>query len=406
MKLTAADRKRVFLFSGTLIILSWISLKIVLPALPVLTEAFGCSSHLIKISVSLYLLSFALSQPVWGSVEQRTDPKRTLTISFAVAITGFALSILSPNLPVYMVGRTIQGFGMGAALPIGRTLMGDAYRHRQLSKLLGIIAGFAAVMPAVAPIIGSFLLEWTGWRVIFGFLLLSSLLWILAASRWLPGTRSAGTGSGGRNPDGLRAVFGSILVSREFWGFSLSYASMTGSLLGYYSAMPYWFHVQLGVPRNVFSYLAIPTVGLYVAGLTFSSFMVRKREVEEMLIMGLVISALVVATSVVFSILHFAGIVPVIVLFSALAFAAGIVSPNANAGVLSAFREVAPPASAMTALVLFGTASLASLIAMYITVTGDLWPVTVYLAVSSAVGLTAGYFWMWRPFCVRRRIPI
>ncbi len=398
LSFTARDRRRVFWLVFSLIVLSWTFIKIVLPALPGFPELFGCSSHAIKLSVSLYLIFFACSQPVWGGLVQRFGCNSVLLYSFVITIAGSVVAMLASSLPVYVTGRILEGIGMGAASPIGRTLMVDVFSHKQLTRRIGLIAGTAAVMPAIAPILGSYLMDLIGWRAIFGFLLVLSTAWILAAFRWLPQTRKTPTDKDSISAGRLLEVFYSILKSTHFWGFTLTYATMTGGLLGYYSAMPYWLHTQLGVPQNIFSYLAVPTVGLYVMGLGVSSYLIRKRKAEDILLIGLLLSFVVAAAATALSIMNVTGAAVIIILISIYGFAAGIVSPQANAGVLSRFKRVAPPASALVTLVVFGTASLTSMIAMNLSIRESLWPFAAYLGILSIVGLVAGYSWVCLPF--------
>ena len=118
---TASERRRVFWLVLVLIPLSWTSIKIVLPALPELGNVFHSTAG-VKLSVSLYLIFFACSQPVWGGIIQKTSCRQTLFYSLVVTMTGSLIAMSSFNLPLYLIGRTLEGVGMGAASPIGRTL--------------------------------------------------------------------------------------------------------------------------------------------------------------------------------------------------------------------------------------------------------------------------------------------
>ena len=86
------------------------------------------------------------------------------------------------------MGRILDGIGMGAASPIGRTLMTDVFERKELARRIGVISGFASAMPAVAPIIGGYLMMCIDWRAIFGFFLLLCAAYFYCAVRWLPVT--------------------------------------------------------------------------------------------------------------------------------------------------------------------------------------------------------------------------
>ena len=391
------DQPRVFWLIFSLVVLSWLSIKIVLPALPGLSEIFGCSADGVKTSVSLYLLFFAFSQPFWGGVVQTSGYRRAIILSFIVAMTGSLIAMLSSSLPMYIVGRSLEGIGMGAASPIGRTLMVDSFDRASLTSKIGLISGVAAVMPALAPILGAYLIMLLGWRAIFGLLFVLSLMWVSSALRWLPRSRIKPAEETQVTMKCLLEINMAILKNKGFWGFALAYASMLGGLLGYYSAIPYWLHIQLGVPANVYPYLTVPTVLLYLGGLSVSSFLSRKRKTEDILIFGLLSSSIAAFAAVGFFLLGLRGVWVIVSIMSLYGFAVGMVTPQANTGVLLRFRYAAAPASALLSLVIFGSASLVSAVAMRLAVSGTLLQPTLYVCILSIIGLLTGYLWIWRP---------
>ncbi len=391
------DQTRVFRLIFSLVLLSWLSIKIVLPALPGFPEIFGCSAGGVKISVSVYLLFFAFSQPFWAGVVQKSGYRRAIVLSFSIAMIGSLVAMLSSGLPAYIVGRSLEGVGIGAASPIGRTLLVDTFDRARLTARIGLISGVAAVMPALAPILGVYLMLLLGWRAIFGLLFVLTLAWFCSALRWLP--RSL-VNSSEKTPVTLKSLLKinlTLLKNKGFWGFALAYASMLGGLLGYYSAIPYWLHVQLGVSASVYPYLVVPTVLLYLGGLTVSSFLARKRSTEVLLTLGLLSSFIAASAAIGLTLLGLRGVWIIVSIMSLYGFAVGIVTPQANTGVLLRFKYAAAPASALLSLVVFGFASLTSAIAMRLSVSGLLWQLTLYICLLSVTGLLAGYFWIWRP---------
>jgi len=394
---TASERRRVFWLVLVLIPLSWTSIKIVLPALPALGNLFHSTAG-VKLSVSLYLIFFACSQPVWGGIVQKTSCRQTLFYSLFVTMTGTLIAMSSFNLPLYLIGRTLEGVGMGAASPIGRTLFTDVFGRKELARRMGVISGCAALMPAVAPITGGYLMTYIDWRAIFVFFLLLCAAYFYFAFRWLPETRINSGDEGVVTTRKLIETYISILRSTHYWGYILPYAALTGGLLGYYSAMPFWYHSQLGIAEATFAYFAIPTVGVYLIGLIVAGFLIKKIDLEEILFLGMLLAFCTAVVSTILAIQNVSGVASIVGVLSLYAFSAGLVSPNANAGVLVKFKKVAAPTAALVAVVLFGTAALTSIVTMNVYIKGTLWPVAGYLGTLSLIGLAASYFWVWRPY--------
>ena len=190
----------------------------------------------------------------------------------------------------------------------------------------------------------------------------------------------------------------SILRNTHYWGYIIPYATLTGGLLGYYSAMPFWYHSQLGIAEDTFAYFAIPTVGMYLIGLIVAGFLIKKIDLEEILFLGMLLAFCTAVVTTLLAILNVSGVASIVGVLSLYAFSAGLVSPNANAGVLVKFKKVAAPTAALIAVGLFGSASLTSFVTMNLYIRDTLWPVAGYLGTLSLIGLAASYFWVWRPY--------
>ena len=124
----------------------------------------------------------------------------------------------------------------------------------------------------------------------------------------------------------------------------------------------------------------------------------NKIDLEEIFFLGMLLALCTAVVTILLAILKVSGVASIVVVLSLYAFSAGLVSPNANAGVLVKFKQVAAPTAALIAVGLFGTAALTSMITMNVHIQDTLWPVAGYLGTLSLIGLVAAYFWVWRPY--------
>ncbi|MCK5839018.1 MAG: MFS transporter [Bacteroidales bacterium] len=393
-----ADKRseRIFWLTFGLVILSWTSIKIVLPALPVLPNAFNCQDEGVKMSVSVYLILYACIQPFWGGMVQKLGCRKTLFYSMMVSIIGSLIAMSAISLPMYIIGRSLEGIGMGAASPVGRTMIANTFEKKELSRRIGLISGVAAAMPAVTPIIGGYLMKWMDWRAIFGFLLLISAVYLFIAYQRHPSKSMGKAKDDNISLHSIMLSYFIVLKSRTFWGYAIVYGTCIGGVMGYYSAMPYWYHSQLGVADHIFSYLAVPTVGMYIIGITLAGFLVKRHMLETIIFYGTIMTGLAAVVAILLASLGFTGIVVIVTVMSIFGFAGGLITPNANAGVLSRFREVAAPASALVSVVIFSTSSITSAIAMSFNIKDSIWSIAIYIAVLSFIAFVVGYFWIWQ----------
>jgi MFS transporter, DHA1 family, multidrug resistance protein len=394
---TEHEQKWVFGLAFAVIILSWMSIKISMPALPKLSEVFHSTPGGVKVSVTIFFVFFALSQPIWGGITQKIGCRPTLLIGILVSIAGSLIAMLAFNLPTYIVGRTLEGLGMGSASPVGRTLLTDVFDRKDLARSMGTISGTASTMPALAPIVGGYLLTWIDWRAIFGFFLILSVLYLALAFRDLPETRFHSDKDARPTTPQLFGYYLSILRNSKFWGYALCYAVMTGGLIGYYSAAPYWFVSQLGIAANHYAFLTVPTVVLYIFGLFANRMLLKRYDLEKLIFLGITLAVLTAIVTLGVAFINVSGLIVIIVLLSLFGFSAGLVMPAINAGAMAEFKKVAGPASALLVMTVFGTSSITATWAMRINI-DTLWPIALYLGVLSLIGLFANFFWVWVPY--------
>jgi len=396
-RFTENEQKWIFRLAFAVIILSWLSIKISMPALPRLSEVFHSTPGSVKLSVTIFFIFFALSQPIWGGITQKIGCRPTLLIGMLVCIAGSLIAMLAFDLPTYIIGRSLEGLGMGSASPVGRTLLTDVYERKDLARSLGTISGTAATMPALAPIVGGHLLTWIDWRAIFGFFLMLSVLYLVLAFRYLPETRFSSDKDLRPTTPKLLGYYLSILKDTKFWGYALCYAVMTGGLIGYYSAAPYWFVSQLGISANHYAFLTIPTVVLYIFGLFVNRMLLKRYDLEKLLFLGITLAVLTAIITFGLAFINVSGLIVIIVLLSSFGFSAGLVMPAVNAGAMAEFKEVAGPASALLVMTVFGTSAITASWAMRINI-NSLWPIALYLGVLSLIGLFANFYWVWIPY--------
>lgn len=396
-KFSKNQQKWAFILAFAVIILSWLSIKISMPALPILSEVFHSTSDGVKLSVTIFFIFFAFSQPIWGGFAQKIGTRPTLLIGMLVSILGSIIAMLSFDLTTYIIGRSLEGLGMGSASPVARTILTDILDRNSLAKSMGTISGAASIMPALAPIIGGYLLSWIDWRAIFGFFLILSAVYVLLAYRDLPETRFYSDKDPSPSTSQLLGYYLSIIKSTSFWGYALCYGVMTGGLIGYYSAAPYWFVSQLGIAANHYAFLTVPTVAIYILGLFVNRMLLKKYGLEKLLFLGISSAVITAMITLGLAVMNVSGLISIIVVLSLFGFSAGLVMPAVNAGAMTEFKKVAGPASALLVMSVFGTSAITSTWAMRINI-DSLWPIALYLGVLSLVGLCANFFWLWLPY--------
>lgn len=388
------EKKKVFGVIFYMVLLSWISIKIVLPVLPGLGEILKTSSANIQLSVTIFLLFYSLSRLFWGPVVQILGNTKTLRIAVFIAMVGSALAMLAYSFPMYLIGRTLEGLGMGAISIVSMAILPNIYDKRSLSKKMAYVTGISATMPAISPIVGGYLMKFIDWRAIFVFLLLLSLILIILSFKYL-GKVNKFKDSREHTIKATMQAYLEVISERKFWGYVIPSGFASGALIGYYSASPFWFVKQLGFDAHIFSYFLLPTVGFFVIGSFLISAFIGKFEYQKLFLIGIILSIIVTALFYVFSLGAFSNSILIIVFMSLFGLTSGMIALLTTTGVLTHFKDISAIASAAMTCFLFLMSSILSTVSMKLVAT-NINSVIIYMGGVSVLSLISYLIFMIR----------
>ena len=161
------------------------------PAFQQLEVALGTTEVALQQLISVYILAFAVMSLLHGPLSDAVGRKPVMIgggILFVLASVGCALAT---SLPWLLVGRAFQGLSAGAGQIISRAMVRDLYANDVAQRVMSQIAMIFGLAPALAPIVGGWLLAFGDWRWIFWFLAAYGVVLTLAVWWWLPESHPA-----------------------------------------------------------------------------------------------------------------------------------------------------------------------------------------------------------------------
>jgi EmrB/QacA subfamily drug resistance transporter len=117
--------------------------------------------------VTAYLVAVCVSQPAAGWLADRFGQKpiyQLSVVAFTLASLGAALS---PNLGILIAMRALQGFGGGALLPVGMTIVFGLFPREEHGRAIGVWGLAAMAAPALGPTLGGWLVTSVNWHWLF-----------------------------------------------------------------------------------------------------------------------------------------------------------------------------------------------------------------------------------------------
>ena len=135
---------------------------------------------------SVYLLTQAVTVPVYGKLSDVVGRKPLLVFGIVVFVAASLLCGLAWSMPALIVGRALQGIGAGAIQPIGMTVIGDLYSVAERAKVQGYVASVWAASAVLGPTLGGVLSDYASWRWIFFLNLPLGVLAVMGLRRHFP----------------------------------------------------------------------------------------------------------------------------------------------------------------------------------------------------------------------------
>jgi|HigsolmetaAR204D_1030405.scaffolds.fasta_scaffold03746_2 MFS family permease/HAMP domain-containing protein len=129
--------------------------------------------------IGLFMLLWAIAQPIAGSVSERRGRQITFTIGALLSAAGLAGSGLAQDLVQLMVARSVTAVGYAAVFIAAQGLVIDNTDPRERAHSMAIYAGGILAAGVCGPAIGGILADRVGFRITF---LISAVLALIAGA--------------------------------------------------------------------------------------------------------------------------------------------------------------------------------------------------------------------------------
>jgi DHA1 family bicyclomycin/chloramphenicol resistance-like MFS transporter len=154
-----------------------------LPAFDSISESLGATPFQMQQTLSAYLLGFSVMMLLHGALSDSFGRRPVILGGLAVFALASLICAIANHVGVLIAGRVLQGMSCGAGIVVGRAIVRDLYAAVQAQRLMSQITLFFGIAPAIAPIIGGWLLVLIGWRSIFWFTMTVAI--VLCALAWI-----------------------------------------------------------------------------------------------------------------------------------------------------------------------------------------------------------------------------
>ena len=223
-----------------------------LPALPSIGQTLNASMGAVQASLMAFFIALGIGQMVYGPLSDMFGRKLPLYSSLLVFGLGSIGCALAPDIHTLVVMRFIQGLGASAGMVIPRAIVRDLHTGVDAARLMSMLMLVFSVSPILAPLVGSLLIEWSGWRTVFWAVTLIAIFSTVLLRTSLPETRPPEQ----RLDSSVRSAFaawGELLRDRHFLGLVFIGAFGMGSFFAYLANSPFVMIDHYGLTPRQYS---------------------------------------------------------------------------------------------------------------------------------------------------------
>ena len=142
-----------------------VSTDMYLPSLPDIGRLLSASAAEVQLTLSAYLIGFAVGQIAYGPFSDRHGRKPVLLAALTLFSLGNVACTFAPSIEMLIAARTLQALGGSGAIVVARAIVRDLYAGARAGRELSLMGAIMALAPVGAPMIGGVLQSAFGWRV-------------------------------------------------------------------------------------------------------------------------------------------------------------------------------------------------------------------------------------------------
>lgn len=138
---------------------------------PTLIDEFGVATSTVQWMTTGNLLAMGIVIPLSSYLDKRFSKRNLFIFAGTLFIAGIVVDVTTQSFTLLLLGRLIQGFAVGIALPLIYNIILVESPGVMLGRMMGMGSLVIATAPALGPTFGGWMIEYLGWRYIFAAML-------------------------------------------------------------------------------------------------------------------------------------------------------------------------------------------------------------------------------------------
>jgi len=382
MEIKGSNNFHFLVYLSLLSVIGLLATDMYLPAFDVMHSDLATTKSNIGLSLTVFLGGYAVAQLLWGPFSDRFGIAKAVILGLGIfAISSIGL-FLTDNIIIFILLRLLQAIGACSAAVSWQALVITHFKESETNKIFATIMPLVALSPALAPLLGVFILEIWGWRYIFIAVALIAVLLIIYSF-------SLPTSSKGDQTSNIKKSYWSFFSSKTYIGNVMIYGACFAGFFAWLTGAPF-FLKDLGYSEWDIGLSFIPQTIAFMTGGYSYRFAGDKIKGRVLLNYLLPVYSLCMLAILYISLFSQPTLFVLLIPFCFMAFANGATYPIVVAEALKPFVNDSGKASALLNFLQLSACFLASAVVSKFTDSSSLLATSVVMAATIVFALT-GY---------------
>jgi DHA1 family bicyclomycin/chloramphenicol resistance-like MFS transporter len=252
-----------------------LSVDMMLPALTLMGEELGsATANDNQLIIALLFLGLAIGQLIYGPLSDSVGRKIAAYLGYSIFFVGCLVCLLAENFTAMLIGRFLQGLGLGGPRIMSIAIVRDQYVGREMAKVISFVMAVFILVPMLAPALGQAILLFSHWNMIFVVLFglgLISFAWFLIRQpeTLLPANRQ---------PFSLTNIRHNIVVvckNKYVMAYTISAGIVFGSFMAYLNSVQQILQGLYSLGTDFAMYFAFIAAGIGLASVVNGALVMR-----------------------------------------------------------------------------------------------------------------------------------
>ncbi|MDD3026359.1 MAG: multidrug effflux MFS transporter [Aliarcobacter skirrowii] len=327
-----------------------------LPSIPEIAKYFDVNIHKIELSLSIFLIGFAVGQIFGGPISDRYGRR----FGSILGLIGFAffsfLIIFSSNVYELWIYRFLEAFFGGITVVNAAAAVRDRFKGQEAAKVFSLIGIIRSIAPLLAPVFGALIIHFYPWEGIFVFLTIYSLFVAFLVYKDLPESFVKSEQKVLESYKSVlthkKAMKAMLVLAISFGGFFILIAKTSFIYIGYFGIKTDYFPLFFGINFIILMFMIKVNVNLLKK---YNALSIVKFAILFQIVVGLIFILIHQNITLIQTVIVLAAYM------SMMAFVFG----NCMAIALEHFSKNAGVASGVIGVLQFGLGALISSIVLY-----------------------------------------